>query len=60
MSLVKNILGTLSSMYKNCKDRLFNVTTRKKMKIAFDSKGNCTGKFNFSVSSNLFLMGLKR
>ena len=45
-----------SSLYENCKDKLFNVTTtvkEKKLKIGFSSQGNSTDKSNFTVSSNL-------
>ena len=45
-----------SSLYENCKDKLFNVTIRikeKKLKKGFNYQGKSTGKFNLTVLSNL-------
>lgn len=43
---------TLSSLYKNCKEKLFNVTARKKktkLKIAFNFQGKFKDKFNLTM-----------
>ena len=50
-----NVLKSISDLYGNYNDKLFNVTARKKekkLKIGFSSQGKSTDKFDLTVSSN--------
>ena len=51
-----NVLKSISDLYGNYNDKLFNVTARKKenkLKTAFSSQGKSTNKFYLTVSLNL-------